>query len=364
MSIFAYTGMPRSGKSYNAVANVILPALRDGRRVVTNVPLYEDKIRALVQTGEIVVFPVLEVQQNPDLIRKYVTPGSVFVLDEVWRLWPAGEKGNKTPEAYKSLLAEHGHMVDERGNATSITLVVQDIANIGSFARRLIEQTFIHTKLTHVGLDKRFRIDIFHGPVAGATGPSNNRLREVMGKYEPEVYDLYKSHTMSEAAADGANERHTDRRGNVLMRPMLLVGAIAVPVLIAGGIWGVSHFVHARTAPGAPPSSVRTSAAPVAAGTSSSMFSNMGHTVRGAVAALRPYRVLGTVINLSDPSKSIAYVVSGGDKVGVVRPLEACHRRLREPMECELEGVWYSETGASRDAGDSGSAGSAPGGSL
>lgn len=39
MPINIYTGLMRSGKSYEVVSEVIVPAIRKGRRVVTNVIL-------------------------------------------------------------------------------------------------------------------------------------------------------------------------------------------------------------------------------------------------------------------------------------------------------------------------------------
>lgn len=45
MAISAYIGIPGSGKSYEAVCNVIIPAFTSGRRVVTNIyGLQKDKI--------------------------------------------------------------------------------------------------------------------------------------------------------------------------------------------------------------------------------------------------------------------------------------------------------------------------------
>jgi zona occludens toxin len=358
MSIYAYTGMPGSGKSYNAVDKVILPALRGGRRVVTNVPLYEDRIREAIPTGQLVVLPVGEVAQDPELIRKFVTPGTVFVLDEVWRLWPAGEKANKTPEAYRSLLAEHRHMVDEQGNAVAVTLIVQDLANIGSFARRLVEQTFIHTKLTHVGASSRFRVDIFHGPVTGAVGPQTNRLREIFGRYDEEVWKFYKSNTMAQRLEDGANEKHIDGRGNVLRRPILVVGALAVPLLIAFGLYGVSHFVHARAVSADSVSAVRAGPNPASGSAAVPVPKPPATGVLAGVAARAaqvvkpappPYHVVGYVINNDHPGRSVAVLRgNGGEKI--TRPFDHCRRIVGEPLQCELEGVFYSETGMTVDA--------------
>ncbi|ENT7525242.1 TPA: zonular occludens toxin domain-containing protein, partial [Escherichia coli] len=45
MAISAYVGVPGSGKTYEVVCNVIIPAVSSGRRVVTNIyGLNADKI--------------------------------------------------------------------------------------------------------------------------------------------------------------------------------------------------------------------------------------------------------------------------------------------------------------------------------
>ncbi len=55
MAIKIYSGRPGTGKSYNAVANVIIPAVKQGRTVVTNVVLnksenYDDNPDANILT--------------------------------------------------------------------------------------------------------------------------------------------------------------------------------------------------------------------------------------------------------------------------------------------------------------------------
>ncbi|VEE93167.1 zonular occludens toxin domain-containing protein [Actinobacillus equuli] len=45
MSIFAYTGIPGSGKSYEVVSSVILENFRKGRNIVTNIEgISEEKL--------------------------------------------------------------------------------------------------------------------------------------------------------------------------------------------------------------------------------------------------------------------------------------------------------------------------------
>jgi len=236
MSVLAYTGLPGSGKSYAVVEHQILPALKAGRRVVTNIPLNLDAIRQILPDAEVVEFPTEQIKGEPDRIFDYVTPGCVFILDEVWRLFPSGLRSNKVPEPFKSLLAEHRHMVDAAGNSTQIVLVTQDLAQISAFARQLVETTFRSVKMTVIGADRRFRVDVFQGPVSGPNPPLQSRIREVYGTYKPEVYKLYKSHTMSESAEAGANEKSVDQRANVWRKPSIILGFVAAPLMVFFGV--------------------------------------------------------------------------------------------------------------------------------
>lgn len=236
MSIFAYTGLPGSGKSYNVVAHVILPALQKGRRVVTNIPLNRDAIRKVTPKGEIVEFPMDAIATNPDAIEDYCTNGSVVVLDEVWRLFPAGMKTHQVPETFKSLLAEHRHRANAAGDSMQIVLVTQDTAQIANFARVLVEITFHHNKLTAVGASNRFRVSSYRGCVSGAQPPESRLIRSTLGRYRPEIYGLYQSQTMSDATGH-ANEKTVDQRATIWRRPMVWVGAAFVGI---APIWAVS----------------------------------------------------------------------------------------------------------------------------
>ncbi|EPR7252372.1 zonular occludens toxin domain-containing protein [Escherichia coli] len=95
MAISAYIGIPGSGKSYEAVCNVIIPAFTSGRRVVTNIyGLQKDKIteRYPDATGEIIVV------DNDDVLKADFFPfkggegsfcqfGDLIVIDEAWRIF-------------------------------------------------------------------------------------------------------------------------------------------------------------------------------------------------------------------------------------------------------------------------------------
>lgn len=241
MSIYAYTGLPGSGKSYDVVANQVLPALKAGREVVTNIPLHLDALAEMIPNARALVteFPTELVQSSPERIEEYARPGVVLILDEVWRLWAAGLKANQVPEPFRKLLAEHRHMVNAAGDSMQIVLVTQDLAQISAFARQLVETTFHHTKLTSIGASGSYRIDVYNGPVSGPNPPRQSRQREIFGRYDAAIFKLYKSHTMSMAEAGGANEASVDGRNNIWRRPMIYVGLAFVVVCL---VWGIPQI--------------------------------------------------------------------------------------------------------------------------
>lgn len=237
MSIYAYTGLPGSGKSYNVVDKQILPALREGRTVVTNLPMNEAVVREAIPNADLRRFDIEAVRQNPALLEEVVPSGAVWVADELWKLWPAGQKTDKIPDVWKSFLAEHRHKVGVDGRSTQIVLVTQDLSQIAKFARDLVEQTFHHTKLSFIGADKSFQVVVYQGAVTGAVPPESRKIVSSLGKYRKEVFPFYTSHTMSQTGSAG-DESNVDQRGNVWKRPglwaMLVLG---LACLGFGGKW-------------------------------------------------------------------------------------------------------------------------------
>lgn len=148
MAISAYIGIPGSGKSYEAVCNVIIPAFTSGRRVVTNIyGLQKDKIteRYPDATGEIIVV------DNDDVLKADFFPfkggegsfcqfGDLIVIDEAWRIF--GSDKDMTAEK-KSFIAEHRHFTHpETGISCDLVIVNQSLSNIARFLKDKIETTY------------------------------------------------------------------------------------------------------------------------------------------------------------------------------------------------------------------------------
>ena len=241
MAISAYTGLMGSGKSYNAVAKVLIPAWRDGRQTYTNIPLDLELIKQHFDV-EPIQFTIEEIQENETWFDQ-VENGSVVVLDECWELWPAGTTPKNIRLDQKEFLTKHRHKVGENGKIVEPVFVTQDLSQIASFVRNLVNTTFHHVKQDQVGQDKRFRVDVYSGAVTGQKPPIKRRIREFHGKYKEDVYRYYSSQTQSESAGHG-DEQSTDKRANILKSPLMVAYAVAPIVLTLFVVFfGIPHLM-------------------------------------------------------------------------------------------------------------------------
>jgi zona occludens toxin len=236
MAIDAYVGLPGSGKSYSVVKFAILPSLKQGRQVITNIPLTD------VAHNE---FPDL-IRQLPhdwyqdETLFESIPNGSVVVLDELWRRWPKGMPAAKVPFRDKEFLAEHRHLVDEEGNSTRIVLVTQDLDQISSFATMLVDTTYQSVKMSALGSSKRFRVDIYQGAAKGQRPPKSRLLRSVFDRYEKTIHQYYQSATKSLTGLVG-DESKADRRATIWKSPLMLF-TLASPIILGLLVWQIGKF--------------------------------------------------------------------------------------------------------------------------
>lgn len=237
MTLVAYTGLMGSGKSYGVVANQVIPALKRGRTVVTNMPIdpaiepWANQGRSPPERlGRLILLPP---DLQPDAIIEACPSGGVVVLDEVADLWPSGTLANKIPEHQRAFFTKARHSVGEDGFTREIVLVVQDLNMLARFIQELVEFTYRAEKLEAVGATNRFRIDVYKGGQGGQNIPEKYKVNSLFGKYEPDIYRWYKSHTASSTGAAGVEDK-VDGRANML-KSWRIRGAgaalIAAPIL-------------------------------------------------------------------------------------------------------------------------------------
>ncbi len=234
MALNLYTGDPGAGKSYSVVANVIIPALKKDRHVVTNIPLESDLL-VEVFGGRITQLP-LDALDDPDL-PNLIPNGCVAVIDECWNRWPSGQRIQKAPKEDLHWLKEHRHRVDEDGNAMQVVLCTQNPADLAKWVRDLIAHTFWMTKLEELGADQKYSVRIYKKAPTGEPDkiPKRYLLRVTYGTYDPDVYQYYKSATQSKSN-DVGDEKAMDKRISLWRSPGFLFQMFGAPLLFCVSI--------------------------------------------------------------------------------------------------------------------------------
>jgi zona occludens toxin len=254
-----------SGKSFEVVSNVIVPALGRGRRVISNIAglefeviksylmdekkIPEDQIGQLISVShDAITDPQFWLTDKDDLSTRgelLMRPGDLVCLDEIWRFF---EGFKRPPERVLNFVRMHRHMLDENGVSSDLALVTQDIMDIGPPVRRVIEETFRMTKLTMVGAPKKYRIDVY----SGAQGRDDKPLRSFFRSYDSKFFPMYSSHSLKKQGQQ-ATEENIDDRGNILKHPGIRYGIPAGVVLFGFCIWfGISSFTDMATQTGVP----------------------------------------------------------------------------------------------------------------
>lgn len=242
MAITAYIGLPGAGKSYEMVRSVIIPAMKAGRRIVTNVyGVDNDKIREYIlkdkkinsdDLGELIFVKNEQVLQSdffpvPGVENPVACAGDLIILDECHRFFSSDKAMS---EQAKIFAAEHRHYVNQRGDTSDLVLVNQALGTLCKFLKERIETTYQMTKLIALGLDKRYRVDVYSGCRLSKT----NLINSYQEKYKPEIYSLYHSYD-----AVNAEEKRIDSRARVFKKSTLFYFLIFVCFVV----WAIFAYV-------------------------------------------------------------------------------------------------------------------------
>ena len=271
MAINAYTGLMGSGKTYEVVASVILPAIKAGRDVVTNIHgLNQEAIHEFLKQPEKgCTFGSIRIVKNeeiekPEFFPEFhdekfivtddtiVKPGNVVAIDEAWRPWGTT---SKCVNAHMAFFREHRHCVNEKGISCDLALMTQDITDIHKLLKNVIEMSFLFTKLKTLGLAKRYRVEVYEGAKLYKT----KRTSRTVSKYNPKIFPLYKSYSSDSGAGV---EKAIDSRQNMLKQGAFFVPLLIAAGLIAFGAWHLYGFFHPDNSPATKTSDDSTPAAP------------------------------------------------------------------------------------------------------
>lgn len=234
-------GTPGAGKSYTAVADEILPALRMGRMVITNLPVQMDVLRQFIQNADDLVhiqhtygpefFGLWKEEQwhVQDVALQWRHPkipamGPLLVVDEAHEHFAT----KKTDQNVLYWFAKHRHagadfvLVTQRTKKVHID--IRDLVEFTVYVRRssivkIVKPKYLF-KSTYVRL-------MYDGPdVTWTSRPVHKQIRY----YDPKVYKLYQSFTMG----GGEFKRKRPEGLQGLRWPLILIG-VGVAWFFLGG---------------------------------------------------------------------------------------------------------------------------------
>jgi zona occludens toxin len=246
MPINVYTGLMGSGKSYECVSSVIIPAIKAGRRVVTNVDgIDSDSIRAycheefqieLDKLGEVVHcknedIPKADFLPHGVELDTFCKAGDLICIDEAWRFW-GGDC--KLLQEHKVFFREHRHYVHETTKVScDLVLMVQDIGDLHRILKVVVEVSFRTTKLKSLGLNKSYRVEMWEGHKQA----HKSRVSVENKTYKKDIFPLYSSYV-----GGTGKELQVDKRQNVLSSPKYWILAILTILVMVGGVYSAYSF--------------------------------------------------------------------------------------------------------------------------
>ncbi len=266
MAIKVATGLQGHGKTYETVLHAICPAIKQGRRVVTNVAgLDYEKIVAYVSPDEapagdpasgeagvqapkagVIVsvtrkqiraddfFPRLDDDGHYDpSFESLVMPGDLVVLDEAWAIWGDAKSVKPTDMAF---LREHRHFTHpDTGVTCDLILITQDISDLARSVRSVVEMTTLCYKPKEIGITSAYIVDLYQGAKLHRT----RRISTHRYFYKPEVFELYSSYSGKKAKEVGV-----DGRQNMFSGPGLRMKLALALLILIGACWWVLRFFN------------------------------------------------------------------------------------------------------------------------
>ncbi len=193
--IYAICGRPRSGKSYESVVYHIIPAIKSGRKVVTNVTLNLDWFVKIFGQEVLELISVVDGQLNQygkmdrpfskfehyqDDWRDENNKAPLYVIDEAHMVLPNRNLDSSILEFYSL----HGHY------GIDIILLTQDLRKIHRDIKAMIEMTYYCAKNTAFGSDKTYTKKVRIGATTEVVNEEQRRYKEV-------YFPAYQSHTQS-----------------------------------------------------------------------------------------------------------------------------------------------------------------------
>lgn len=228
MLIF-HEGLPRSGKSYAACKDHIVPALLAQRKVFA----YIDGLDH-VRFAEVTQLPLERIQElliqiHADQVKeiyKHVEKDSLVVLDELQDFFPSQRQ--PLTEQMTRFITQHGH------EGLDILCMGQDLRDCHAVWKRRVQRKITFCKLTAVGMENKYKWEAHEAK----GGERFEKISTGIETYDKKYFGLYKSHT------PGTENKgnYADDRINIFKTKFFRFGLPAAAVLGIGAVWYLYGF--------------------------------------------------------------------------------------------------------------------------
>lgn len=230
--IIFHEGLPRSGKSYEATKEHIVPALKKGRKVFARINgLNYEKIAELAEiTLEECQQMLVHITEEQVLkIHDHVENDALVIIDELQNFFPSGR--TKLTEEITKFVTEHGH----RG--LDIVTMGQSLADCNNLWRRRTQRKIQFLKLDMVGKENSYKWTAFQGVLDGKGEITFTKINAGVKKYDPAYFGAYLSHQPDTENKDNLK----DDRLNILKTGGIKFG---LPIALLVGLFAIWHLYN------------------------------------------------------------------------------------------------------------------------
>ena len=237
-------GASGGGKSYEAVVFHVLPAMKAGRKVITNLPLLVDAIAVVFPQARHLIELRIKSKSGQGYPFNHITDygddwrhpkdgcGPLYIIDECHKVLRKGTVSNDI----RNWFAEHRH---ER---CDVLLITQSIGKVDQEVRENTQMVYRVRKATMLGKPESYVRHVDDG-IKGAN------ISEEIRDYMPVFFKFYKSHTKSEGGGNEAAVVDVVPGHLIWYRRAAIAGVVVF--LLVGGM--VVKAVKDWRNPGEPP---------------------------------------------------------------------------------------------------------------
>jgi len=184
MAVIILTGVAGTGKTLYAIQKYIIPSLKMGETVYTNIDgLISSRIACLFGIEFFDVEKNLHIISNVQYFYKEVSKNSLIIIDEAQNIFSNRDWQSPVNSQCVNYLMEHRHF------GHRIVFITPAVDNLDAGIRRVAELTYKHKSFSILGNVKSVRCGIFD-----QCNITKEPMQVFSWKHDSRVYDCYKSY--------------------------------------------------------------------------------------------------------------------------------------------------------------------------